>query len=77
MKGKKILLEDKTASDGLKFTHLQLESTLAVPGADELWYHKAQHPSFWFFFKCQPPQIAKGENNISGVYCSNKTHCCH
>lgn len=43
--GNKTLSEHKTASEELKFTRLQLESTLIVPGADELWYHKAQHPS--------------------------------
>lgn len=35
MKGTK-LLEDKKASEELKFTHLQLEPTLTVPGDDEL-----------------------------------------
>lgn len=35
-KENKNLLEDKIISEELKFTHLQLEPTVTVPGADEL-----------------------------------------
>lgn len=39
----------------------------------------AKHNTFTsdYILKFQPPWIAKGGNSVPGVYCNNKTHCCH